>query len=199
MKRIAIYARYSSDHQNKKSIDDQVSECQKSITHNFPDAETALIFTDSALSGQITMNRNGYNEMLMAIKERTIDTLVTEGLDRLSRDLGDTAKLYKVCKFYGVKIFTLQDGYITPMHVGFKGTMNDVFIDNLRHTVLRSHRNRAEEGKIFGLSYGYKIKIENGREAPGQREIREDQAEVVREIFHMYADCLLYTSPSPRD
>ena len=188
MTRIAIYARYSSDHQNKKSIDDQISECKKSVAQNFPDAKSPLIFTDRALSGQTTMHRDGYNEMLLVIKERNIDTLVTEGLDRLSRDLGDTAKFYKVCVFYGVKIFTLQDGYITPMHVGFKGTMNDMFIDNLRHTVLRSHRSRAEEGKMFGLAYGYKIKIENGREAQGQREINEEQAEVIREIFHMYAE-----------
>ena len=54
--------------------------------------------------------------------------------------------------------------------------------------VKRSQRNRALEGKMFGIPYGYKIKIKNGREVTGEREIDKTKASVVLEIFTMFAD-----------
>ena len=67
----------------------------------------------------------------------------------------------------------------------------------------------AGEGHYTGgtVPYGYRA-VDKGRVNKRNRtvldlEIDEDEAEVIRLIFHKYVDegygCLLYTSPSPRD
>ena len=53
--RVAIYARYSSEHQNERSIDDQVRLCREHAARI--GAEIAGIYADYALSGSSLKNR----------------------------------------------------------------------------------------------------------------------------------------------
>ncbi len=54
-----------------------------------------------------------------------------EALDRLSRDQEGVAGIFKRLSFAGVKIATLSEGEINPLHVGLKGTMNALFLKDL--------------------------------------------------------------------
>ena len=47
--RVAIYARYSSENQSEKSIDDQIRVCQKYIEQNDHTHSEDLIFTEASL------------------------------------------------------------------------------------------------------------------------------------------------------
>jgi DNA invertase Pin-like site-specific DNA recombinase len=60
------------------------------------------------------------------------DVVLAEALDRFSRDQEDTAGLFKRLTFAGVNIVTLAEGDITHMHVGLKGTMNALFLNDER-------------------------------------------------------------------
>ena len=51
--KIAIYARYSSENQNEKSIDDQIRVCKKYIEENNLYCNENHIFIDEAISGSI--------------------------------------------------------------------------------------------------------------------------------------------------
>lgn len=51
--RVAIYARYSSENQSEKSIDDQVRVCQRYIESNNLIFDEKHIYTDQAISGSI--------------------------------------------------------------------------------------------------------------------------------------------------
>ena len=62
---------------------------------------------------------------------RRFDVVLVESLDRFSRDQEDTAGLFKRLTFAGVNIVTLAEGDITHLHIGFKGTMNALFLKDL--------------------------------------------------------------------
>ena len=86
--RAALYARYSSDVQSAASIDDQLRICRARAA-----AEgwcVAQVFTDAAISGATTL-RPGYQDLLAAIRARTVDLVLAESLDRFSRDLEHVA------------------------------------------------------------------------------------------------------------
>ena len=80
---------------------------------------------------------------------------MTEALDRLSRDQADVAALYRQLTFAGVRIVTLAEGEINELHVGLKGTMNQLFLKDLADKTRRGLRGRVEAGKSGGgNSYG---------------------------------------------
>jgi site-specific DNA recombinase len=82
-KRAVIYARYSSELQSERSIEDQVALCrQKAEREGWEVTET---FTDYALSGA-SLARPGLQALVEKARASAFDILLTESLDRLSRD-----------------------------------------------------------------------------------------------------------------
>jgi site-specific DNA recombinase len=118
------------------------------------------------------------------------DLVLSEALDRISRDQEDVAAVFKRLRFAGVSIVTLSEGEITELHVGLKGTMNALFLKDLAMKTHRGIRGRVEAGKIGGgNAYGYravKTLDASGKPVRGEREIIEEQAEIVRRIFREY-------------
>ena len=116
--RIAIYARYSSDHQDERSIEDQTRLCREracAIGGN-----VVQVYADYAISGAHLKSRPQASLLLKDAQEGRFDTLLAESLDRLSRDQEDVAGLYKRLRFAGVKLITVSEGEVDELHVGFK-------------------------------------------------------------------------------
>lgn len=61
-------------------------------------------------------------------------------MDRLSRDQEDIAGLFKRMPYSDVKMFTLSDGEVSHLHVGLKGTMNALFLNDLAARTTRPGR-----------------------------------------------------------
>ncbi|MFZ0851402.1 MAG: recombinase family protein, partial [Hyphomicrobiaceae bacterium] len=80
-------------------------------------------FTDAAISGASMVNRPGLNELMRAAEARNFDVVLTESLDRLSRDLADSAGLHRQLVYWGVRIVTLADGDVNKMLVAVKGLL----------------------------------------------------------------------------
>jgi DNA invertase Pin-like site-specific DNA recombinase len=186
--RAAIYARYSSENQREASIEDQVRLCKARI-----EAEgwtTATTYTDFAQSGA-THLRPGYQQLLADARSGTFDIVVAEALDRLSRDQEHVAGFFKQLTFCGVKIVTVAEGEINELHVGLKGTMNALFLSDLRQKVRRGLEGRVRQGRSGGgLCYGYDVVREvdaRGEPVCGGRVINEPEAGVVRRIFNSFA------------
>lgn len=131
--KVALYARYSSDNQRDASIADQLRVCRA-----YAEREGWKIceeYTDHAMSGA-TLLRAGFQALMRDALNRRFDVVLAESLDRFSRDQEDTAGLFKRLTFAGVNIVTLAEGDITHLHIGFKGTLNALF---LTFGPLRSH------------------------------------------------------------
>ena len=184
--KVAIYARYSSENQRDASIADQLRICREFATRQ---GWTVIEeFTDHAISGA-TLLRAGFQALMRDALTRRFDVVLAESLDRFSRDQEDTAGLFKRLRFAGVNIVTLAEGDITHLHIGFKGTMNALFLKDLAEKTRRGQRGRVEDGKAGGgLCYGYRVvRTLNGTTVTtGEREIEPFEASIVQRIFREF-------------
>jgi len=187
--RIAIYARYSSENQHERSIDDQIRLCRERACAL--GGNVVGIYADYAISGAHLKSRPEALRLLKEAQENRFDVVIAEALDRLSRDQEDVAGLYKRLRFANVRLITLSEGEVDELHVGLKGTMNALFLRDLAAKIKRGQSGRIAAGlSAGGLSYGYRVvkKLDDrGEPMRGLREIDEDQASVVRRIFREYA------------
>lgn len=97
--RVAIYARYSSENQSEKSIDDQVRVCQRYIEgHNYVFDEKH-IYVDEAISGSV-LQRPGLQALEKAIENREVEAVAVDDLSRLSRSNHQMLTLVGKFNFY---------------------------------------------------------------------------------------------------
>jgi site-specific DNA recombinase len=197
----AIYARYSSDMQRSASIEDQARNCRKRA-----EAERWTIietFADAAISGSDS-NRPQYKAMLVAAERGEFQVLLLDDLSRLARDSVEQERIIRRLEFKGLRIIATSDGYDSEskarkMHRGFKGLMNEIFLDDLRD---KTHRGIAGQHiKRFwtgGRPYGYRLKqildpVERDpfgapKRIGSQIEPHPEQAPIVLEMFERYAN-----------
>lgn len=187
MTRAHLYARFSSELQDARSIGDQLTDLRAYAEKK--GWRVAAVHTDAAISGS-TMIRPGLQAAMAAAAAGACDVILAEALDRISRDLGDTAQIFKQLSFNQVKLHTIAEGDVVKMHVALKGLMNDEFLVALAGKIKRGMRGNIERGlAAAGISYGYEAVREldaKGELLRGRRKIREDQAAIVREIFAAY-------------
>ncbi len=180
-KRAVIYARFSSDRQRGRSIDDQVA-----LSQEFADRSgwtVTNVYADYAASGSTVHRRPEFSRMLADAENRQFDIIISEDIDRLARGEGDAPKLRQQLEFLGVEIHTCTDGHVTKLHAGLKGLMSSLFLDNLIAHTKRGMAGVVRDGRHpGGKSYGYKTIA--GR--PGELAIVEEEAAIVRRIFERY-------------
>ncbi|MGY3614841.1 recombinase family protein [Bradyrhizobium sp. USDA 10063] len=181
MRTAVIYARYSSDNQKERSIDDQISHCrQLAARHGY---KVIDVYADRAISGESMFERDGLLALMNAAIARKFNAVFTESLSRLSRDEVDMPAIYKRLKYHEIKIID-TNGEVSEVHVGVGTIVNSQFIKNLRISVRRSFNGLVREGLVPGrIAYGYR----RGGKAC-EREIDPAPAKIVRWIFEEYAD-----------
>jgi site-specific DNA recombinase len=189
MRRAAIYARFSSDKQSERSIDDQVALCR-----DFCEREglsVVEVYADRAISGASTQNRLGWLRLMRDASAGKFEVVVAEALDRISRDQEDLVGIYKRLNFKQIEIRTLQDGTAGDIHVGVKGLLGALYLKDLAQKTKRGQAGVVRDGRHNGgRSYGYRPV--NGQS--GILEIQDTEAAIVRRIFKDYA-----AGGSPRD
>ncbi len=186
--RAAIYARYSTDLQSDASIEDQHRLCLRLI--NGKGWQEARTYSDRGLSGALHL-RPGYQQLLEDARHNAFDVVVAEGLDRISRDQEHIAGFFKQMRFQGIPIFTSSEGEICQMHIGLKGTMAAIFLEDLALKTHRGLEGRVRKGKSAGgVTYGYDVVRDictDGSMTRGDRRINGDQAKIVQRIFLDYS------------
>jgi site-specific DNA recombinase len=184
----AIYARYSSDLQREASIEDQNRICRERAARE--GWSVYKYYSDHGISGA-SLIRPGIQKLLQDALEGRFGIVITESLDRLSRDQEDIAHIFKRISFAGGRIVTLSEGEINELHIGLKGTMGALYLKDLADKTRRGLRGRVEAGKSGGgNSYGYDVVRglgPDGRPLTGERRINAGEAAVVRRIFEEYA------------
>ena len=185
--RVAIYGRHSTDMQNPMSTQDQLRLCREEAKKQ--GWEVVAEYSDEAISGS-SLHRPGIQKLMRDAVSGMFDVVLGEALDRFSRDQEDTAGIYKRMHFADVTMFTVTEGEITPLHIGLKGTMNELFLKDLARKTRRGLRGRIDQGRMGGgNSYGYDVVREPGPDGlvdRGRRSINEAEAEIVRWIFEQY-------------
>ena len=182
MKRAALYARYSSDLQNPRSVEDQLALCRAFCARD--GIAVVAEFSDRAISGASLHGRDGLDRLLAFARGRGCDVVVVEALDRVSRDLGDLATIYKQLSFADVTMQTVHDGVADQMKIAFRGLMGQMFLADMAHKVRRGAAGKVRAGqRAGGVAYGYRPVP--GK--PGESVTHEPEAVIVRRIFAAYA------------
>jgi site-specific DNA recombinase len=198
--RAATYARYSSDQQRASSIVDQRRNCQRRA-----EAEGWSIvaqFADEAISGSDN-RRPEYLKMQQAAARKEFDVLIVDDLSRLTRDSVEQETTLRRLEFQGIRIIATADGYDSQsksrkIQRGFKGLMNEMFLDDLRAKVHRGLEGQAIKGRwCGGRPYGYRLKAitdpsrldayGNPAKIGTTLAIDPAQAAIVRQIFERFA------------
>jgi len=179
--RAVLYARYSTDLQNERSVDDQFALCREFAARN--GIEVVDTYEDKEKSSATLFDRHGLIRLMQDAPSGRFNCVIVEHLDRLSRDQEDLPALFKRLNFSGVQILSVSEGRADEMLIGIRALTGALFLRDLAAKVKRGMMGRAKEGKVLaGLTYGYRL-------VPGQRgarEIEPEQAKIVERIFLEY-------------
>ncbi len=182
MNRAAIYARVSDKSQaeeDKTSITEQIGEMEAycegkglTITARYQEVGRGW-----------TKKRPEFQRMLADARKGRCDTIVCWKSDRLSRGMYPAAALMEVVEAHQIRLEAVMDA-IDMKTFGLMAAIGKIELDNFRERSTLGKRGTAKQGRVptGGLPYGYRIG--DG----GRPQVVEEQAEVVRRIFHMYLD-----------
>ena len=186
--RATLYARYSTDKQRESSIADQLRAARdRAQREGWP---IVAMHSDEGVSGSTPVAlRPGGKALLADALACRFDVLIVEGLDRLSRELGEQEALVKRLEHRSVRIIGTADGYDSEargrkvMRIT-RGLVNELYLDDLREKTHRGLAGQFDRGfSAGGRSYGYRS-VQDGT---GRRlVINEDEAAIVREVYERY-------------
>jgi site-specific DNA recombinase len=175
----AVYARYSTDLQNDQSVEDQITYCRELAKRHGFTINDKFIFFDRAKSATTMFERDGLLSLMKAAKERCFQVVISEHIDRVSRDEEDLQHIYKRLDYNQIKIWTPL-GEITKFHITVSGLIGAQTVKDTADKVRRHHDARVKEGKIPGVpAYGHRC-------VPGkscEKEIEPEEAKIVGRIF----------------
>lgn len=200
--RVAIYARYSSENQSEKSIDDQIRVCQKYIENNNLTFDPNHIYIDEAISGSI-IQRPGLQALEKAIENREVGAIAVDDLSRLSRSNYQMLTLVGKFNFYQTKIISVSDGIVSDddnskLGIHIRGLINELYLDDLRKKTMRGLEGQKLRGFSAGESvYGYKshpvgeLKLNKKGEPKYEgmvHKIYDEEAGVVKKIYKEFLE-----------
>lgn len=188
-RRVALYARYSTDMQNPLSIRDQFAICRDFV------AKKGWVVVKEYHDEQLTSAspfRDGYQALLSDLDQDSFDIVVAEAMDRLTRDPEDSAQLYQRANFAGVILHMLAEGEMDLLKIGIAGIQGSHFLQGITQRTRRGLIGKIKDGKSAGgRSYGYRPKPlfkANGERDGSDLDIVPEQALVIRRIFREFAD-----------
>lgn len=184
---VLIYARFSTDHQSDKSIEEQIADCRAWCeARGLP---VLGVFADYAVSG-MKASRPQFDALLDSLRAGTGDTLVCYDQSRLSRDFLNWFALRQELQQMGVRIASITQDYvggdIQDSSVLIQETIialhNQMHVADTRKKVKAALRYRAQNGLHTGGKppLGYKV-------VDKHLVIDDAEAATVRRIFEEYA------------
>ena len=178
--RAAIYARVSDksqDGEDKTSISEQIGEMEA-----YCESKGLTITARYHEVGRgWSKKRPEFQRMLTDARRGRFDTIVCWKSDRLSRGMYPAAALMEVVEAHQIRLEAVMDA-IDMKTFGLMAAIGKIELDNFRERSTMGKRGTAKQGRVptGNLPYGYRIGDD------GRPEVVEEQAEVVRRIFHMY-------------
>ena len=146
-RKYAIYSRKSKFTGKGESIENQIELCRQHIKlhHENVTEEDILIFEDEGFSGG-NVNRPQFQAMMKQIRANQIQAVVCYRLDRISRNVGDFAKLKDEFDYYNVEFTSIRDDFDTTSPSGRAIMMMvSVFAQVERETTAERIRDNMHE------------------------------------------------------
>ena len=144
---IVIYSRKSKFTGKGESIENQIEMCRQYIRLQFGDdaAEQALVYEDEGFSGG-TLERPQFKRMMADAKGKNFRAIVVYRLDRISRNIGDFAKLIEHLNRMKIDFISIKEQFDTSSPMG-RAMMyiSSVFSQLERETIAERIRDNMHE------------------------------------------------------
>lgn len=185
--RVTFYARVSSEKDEQlNSLDNQISYYTNLIGEN-KNWEYVPGYIDEGLSGMSTAKRENFHRMIDDAKSGRFDLVITKEITRFARNTLDSIKYTRELLSCGVGVFFQNDNINTlDEDSELRLTiMSGIAQDELRKLSSRikfGHQQAIKNNVVLGNSriFGYDKKDK-------RLVINEGEAEMVRELFELYA------------
>ena len=186
----AIYTRQSVDRADSISVESQAEFCKREVT----DEKNVKTYTDKGYSGK-NIDRPAFQELLRDIETGQVRRVIVYRLDRISRSVLDFANLIDVFQKHNVDFVSTMEKFDTGTPVG-KAMLMIVMIfaqlerETIQQRVIDAYSSRSKRGFYMGgpIPYGFRLTdtVIDGVRTKMYEPIPEE-AEVVREMFELYA------------
>ena len=186
-KRVAAYCRVSTDKEDQANSFESQRRYFRQYIERHPGWELSEIFADEGISGTSTKKRKQFNRMIACAKNGGFDLIITKEISRFARNTLDSIYFTRDLKKYGDAVIFMNDGINTmdPDAELRLAIMSSIAQEESRKTSERvkwGQKRRMEQGVVFGRSMlGYDVK-------DGKMTVNEEGANIVRLIFHKFAD-----------
>lgn len=118
-RQFVIYSRKSKFTGKGESIENQIELCRQYIATHYSkeESETALIYEDEGFSGG-TLDRPQFKKMMKDSHKTQFDAIVVYRLDRISRNIGDFAKLIEDLSNRQIDFISIREQFDTSSPIG---------------------------------------------------------------------------------
>ena len=185
--RVTFYARVSSEKDEQlNSLDNQISYYREFINKN-PNWEFIPGYVDEGLSGMSTKKRENFHNMINDAKSGLLDFIITKEITRFARNTLDSIQYTRDLLSFGVGVFFQNDNINTlDEDSELRLTiMSGIAQDELRKLSSRikfGHQEAIKKNVVLGNGRIFGYRKDNKRLI-----IDEKEAEMVRELFTLYA------------
>ncbi len=185
--RVTYYARVSSESDEQlNSLGNQISYYDEIIKRN---RNWTFVpgYIDEGLSGISTKKRENFNRMVEDAAEDKFDLVITKEISRFARNTLDSIQYTRQLLGCGVGVFFQNDNINTldedsELRLSIMSSIAQDELRKLSSRVKFGHQQAIKDKVVLGNSriFGY---VKDG----GRLVIDEEQAEMVRELFELYA------------
>ncbi|PQO43836.1 recombinase family protein [Blastopirellula marina] len=181
--RVLVVARISTEHQDLRSLDDQIAICRQWCERQFGNRLTYRVIQSQG-SGE-RLDRRELRDLEDAIESRKCDLLIAEDLGRICRR-NMAISFLELAEDNNVRVVTLNDNLDTDnddwrFKAGF-ATMHHEFSNaDTAKRIRRSLRNRFMQGMIKTVPFGYLKPADGATDAEVTKD--PDAGPIIEEII----------------
>lgn len=185
--RVTYYARVSSDSDEQlNSLGNQIAYYEDLIKKNRAWSYVPG-YIDEGLSGISTRKRENFNRMVEDAAEDKFDLIITKEISRFARNTLDSIRYTRELLGHGVGVFFQNDNINTldedsELRLSIMSSIAQDELRKLSSRVKFGHQQAIKSSVVLGNSriFGY-------TKNDGKLVIDEREAEMVRELFELYA------------
>lgn len=188
-RKVAIYARVSTEHEAQLSALDNQLNWYSSILAQHP--EWTLVkepYVDEGLTGTSAKKRPQFLKMIQDAENHEFDLILTREVSRFARNTVDTLQYTRQLKSLGVEVFFINDNIRT---FDGDGELRLTIMATLAQDESRKTSIRVKAGQQTSMEKGVYYGNGNilGYDRVGKEyKINPEQARTVRKIYDMYLD-----------
>ena len=189
MKKVAIYARVSTEHEAQLSaLENQIQYFDEILSRN-PDLELVDKYIDEGITGTSTKKRKNFMRMMEDAENGKFEMIITREVSRFARNTVDTLQETRKLKKLGIEVWFTEDNI---------KTMNDDD-GELRLTIMATLAQNESKKTSMRVRAGQRVSFQNAvpygsgnilgyDKLPnhGPYVINPVQAKTVRRIYELY-------------